>query len=116
METTRIGKDLSKMGALEQRVGYLVCPLNVETLRNRRFVELLGMYNDSGAVQTYNCAVTGGFANMEGGRDSHGGRFSMHPCTLEYAEGCPLFREYKSEHPFVFDEGGAMMFKEDKDI
>ncbi len=106
METARIGKDLSKMEALEQRVGYLVCPLNVETLRNRRFVELPGMYNDSGPVSTYNCAADGGLAR--GGQpDSHGGRFSMQPCSLKYAENCPFFQEYRREKPFIFGEHGA---------
>ena len=84
------------MGALEQRVGYLVCPLNVETLRNREFIPLLGMYNDSGPVPTYNCSVDGGIARGEK-PDSHGGRFSMQPCSLKYAETCPLFQQYRRD-------------------
>ena len=98
---------LRELEDLEQRIGHLLCPLNVETFRVRRFIEMLGMYNDSGAVPTYNCAVNGGFANMEGPRDSHGGRFSMDSCTLKYAEGCPLFQQYRKDNPVIFGEHGS---------
>ena len=90
-----------EMQALEQKVGYLVCSFNH-----------LGMHNGSRPVSTYNCSVDGGLAR--GGQpDSHGGIFSMDPCSLKYAENCPLFQQ--NRRPFYFEEGGAMSFSKEDD-
>ena len=87
------------MGALEHKVGYLVCPLNVESKGNPR---LLVRHTDS----EYRCAMDGDIAR--GGNDSLSiPQKAVTPCSLKYAENCPLFQQYRSEKPFIFEEGGG---------
>ena len=75
-----------KKSELEQRLGYVICPNTAKGKGDRR----IGIFADETPVAIYICSVDGGAAR-EGLVGTLNSSQAFRPCSMQYAERCPLY-------------------------
>ena len=71
---------------LERRLGLIICPRTAEGKGDRR----IGIFADETPITIYMCSVDGGAAR-EGLVGTLNSTQAFRPCSMKYAEKCPLY-------------------------
>ena len=83
---------------LEREVGFVVCPLTVERIVTRGFLA-----NEESSSR-YKCAKDHGPAR--GGLSAGDKTIALAPCSMKFAENCPIYKTYGHLLAIVYPELG----------
>ena len=90
--------NLQRKIELEREVGFVVCPLTIEKTVTRSFLA------GEDGTNLYKCAKD--FGPARGGLSAAEKTIALVPCSMDFAENCPIYKAYGHLVAIVYPELG----------